>query len=184
MRRLTILVDMDDVLDELLKHWVSALNKKCNTDVGREDITGWDIHPYFPTLSQAELYAPLKEESFWANMTPVDGATQYIEQLQKDGHCVLVVTATHYGTVKPKIKWLLNTFHSLVWEDIIITSHKQLIKGDVLVDDGIHNLEGGTYFKILMDAPHNRSYDAEANGMARTTSWKDAYRLISDIANT
>lgn len=154
MKRLTVLADMDEVLNELLKHWVSALNKKCRSDIRREDITGWEIRPYFPALSQTEIYAPLKEDDFWLNMTPAAGAKQYIERLQKDGHRVLVVTAAHYGTVKPKIKWLLNTFTSIAWEDVIIAFHKQIINGDVLVDDGVHNLEGGSYFKILMDAPH------------------------------
>jgi hypothetical protein len=42
-----------------------------------------------------------------------------------------------------------------------------MIRGDVLIDDGIHNLEGGDYKKILFTAAHNRNYDAEANGMIR-----------------
>ena len=33
----------------------------------------------------------------------------------------------------------------LTWDQVIVTSRKQLIRGDVLIDDGIHNLEGGQY---------------------------------------
>ena len=28
-----------------------------------------------------------------------------------------------------------------------------------MIDDGIHNLIGGEYKKILFDAPYNRSFD-------------------------
>ena len=72
----------------------------------------------------------------------------------------------------------------MTWNDVIITAHKQLIKGDVLIDDGIHNLEGGDYFKILMTAPHNRYYDADKNGMYRVSSWSDAYSVIQALACT
>lgn len=63
-----------------------------------------------------------------------------------------------------------------------ITSHKQLVKGDVLIDDGTHNLEGGNYFKILMTAQHNKKYDAEANGMLRVETWAEVYSAITLLA--
>ncbi|MBO5639771.1 MAG: hypothetical protein J5916_07690 [Oscillospiraceae bacterium] len=65
---------------------------------------------------------------------------------------------------------------------MIITSRKQLIRGDVLIDDGIHNLEGGAYIKILMTAPHNRNYDAEANGMIRAHHWAEIEEIIRRLS--
>ena len=61
---------------------------------------------------------------------------------------------------------------------MIITSRKQLIRGDVLIDDGIHNLEGGDYAKILVTAPHNIDYDAEANGMIRVKDWDEILSAV------
>ena len=55
-----------------------------------------------------------------------------------------------------------------------------LIKGDVLIDDGFHYLEGGSYFKILIDAPYNQDYDAEKNGMVRVSTLKEAYDVIRE----
>lgn len=65
---------------------------------------------------------------------------------------------------------------------MIITANKQMIRGDVLIDDGVHNLEGGSYKKILMTAPHNRNYDAEANGMIRVSNWTEIEKSIFDLA--
>ena len=48
----------------------------------------------------------------------------------------------------------------------------------MLIDDGIHNLEGGDYRKILFTAPHNRFYDAEANGMTRVNTWEEIVEII------
>lgn len=99
------------------------------------------------------------------------------------GHEVYIVTATPYISVPEKMDDLLfRWFPFITWEQVIITSRKQLIKGDVLIDDGIHNLEGGDYVKILMTAPHNRDYDAEANGMIRVNNWKEIEEVIADLS--
>lgn len=77
---------------------------------------------------------------------------------------------------------LFRRFPFISWDQVIITSRKQLIKGDVLIDDGIHNLEGGDYIKILVTAPHNRDYDAEANGMIRVYNWKQIEEVINQLS--
>ena len=56
-----------------------------------------------------------------------------------------------------------------------------MIRGDVLIDDGLHNLIGGDYRKILFDSPHNRSFDAEGNGMIRVHNWDEAEQAIAAI---
>lgn len=52
----------------------------------------------------------------------------------------------------------------------------------VLVDDGIRNLVGGSYEKLLMNAPHNRNYHAEANDMRCVMNWGETYNAICEIA--
>ena len=44
--------------------------------------------------------------------------------------------------------------------------------------DGVHNLEGGDYAKILVTAPHNIDYDAEANGMIRVKDWDEILSAV------
>ena len=43
MKKLTILIDMDDTLEDLLGAWVSYLNTQYGTNVHKEDIRQWDI---------------------------------------------------------------------------------------------------------------------------------------------
>lgn len=69
----------------------------------------------------------------------------------------------------------------LTWDQVIVTSRKQLIRGDVLIDDGIHNLEGGQYNKVLMTAPHNVHFDAEAHDMIRVHNWKEIEEVINRL---
>lgn len=43
---------------------------------------------------------------------------------------------------------------------------------------GVHNLDGGVYAKILMDAPHNRGIDESLYGALRAHNWDDVYQYI------
>lgn len=182
MKRLTILIDMDDVLEDLVGCWISELNRKHGTTVTIEDVTDWKIAKFFPTLSSEELYAPLFDPDMWSRLEAMPNAPEIVRRLVDDGHTIRVVTATHYGTVLPKMKRFLSMYPFLKWEDVIIASDKSMIVGDVIIDDGTHNLETASCAKILFDRPHNRSYDAEANGMIRVKSWEEIYAVISKMA--
>lgn len=185
MKRLTILVDMDDTIEDLLSAWVSYLNTKYGTSIQKDDVTQWDISKSFPTLSREQVYEPLYLDSFWLSVKPINGAAETLQKLIKDGHQVLIVTTSSYETLHTKMEEVLfKYFPFLSWNDVIITSRKQLVNGDVLVDDGTHNLEGGQYLRILMDAPHNRAYSAESNGMIRVYNWGEAYGVISRYARS
>ena len=175
-----ILVDMDDVLEPLAEHLCAELNARHGTAVQRDDLTSWDIEQFFPSLTIEQIFAPLHEPSFWMAMEPKKGAARALKTLVEYGHTVRVVTASHPGTVKAKMDWLLNAYPCLKWEDVIIATDKSLILGDVIIDDGVHNLESSKCpIKILFDAPHNRNYDARANRMVRAANWADVMFYLS-----
>lgn len=59
MRHLTILVDMDDTIENLAEAWVDYLNARHQTSTSLSDITDWDISKAFPTLTKEQVYFPL-----------------------------------------------------------------------------------------------------------------------------
>lgn len=183
MKHLTVLVDMDDTIENLLDTQVETLNKEHGTNVSPGHVKQWDVSMAFPSLSWKDVYAPLLRDEFWINVKPIEGAQKVLNQLIEDGHKVFIVTASAYETLRAKMDYVLfRYFPYLSWNNVIITSNKQMIKGDVLIDDGIHNLKGGDYEKILMDAPHNRGYNAKRGGMTRVKNWEDAYQRVCEIA--
>lgn len=182
MTKLTLLIDMDDVLEDLVGCWITELNHRHGTTVSLEDVTDWKIAKFFPELTSDELFAPLFDPAMWAKLPQMQNAPEVVKRLMDDGHTVRVVTATHYGTVEPKMKRFLELYPYLKWEDVIIASDKSVIKGDVMIDDGTHNLETTSCAKILFDRPHNRKYNAEENGMVRAHTWDEIYQLVTKIA--
>ncbi|MCL2699455.1 MAG: hypothetical protein FWE68_04005 [Defluviitaleaceae bacterium] len=180
-KKLRILVDLDEVLNNLLDCWVDYLNERHNTNANPQDLKVWNVNALFPALTAEEADRPLYEDALWKRLSPRAGSVEYLKKFIDDGHDVLVVTASVYQTIPAKMNWLFDNYPYLSWENVIITKRKQLIQADILIDDGIHNLEGGNYFKILFDSPNNRHYDAEANGMVRVYSLKEAYEITKKI---
>lgn len=184
MKKLTILVDMDDVLENLVECWVDELNKKCGSSLCEEDITDQRIAKFFPSLTNEDLFSPLNTAEFWGKIAPMQNAQDILKKLIDDGHTIRIVTASHYATVPAKIKRLLEMYPYLKWEDVIVASDKSLIFGDIMIDDGTHNLEVTSCgLAVLFDRPHNRSYNDEAAGMVRVETWDEIYEVVSEFAD-
>ena len=178
---MTILFDADDTAENLLECWVNTLNRRHGLSVNKDEITEWDMTLAFPTLSPEEVFSPLYEDDFWQQVTPLPGCVEYLQRLIDDGHELYMVTATDYRTCRAKIDRLIEIFQFLSQDHIIICDHKQMIRGDVLIDDAPHNLIGGKYRKILMSAPHNRDFNAAAHDVYRADSWDAVYSIIKSF---
>lgn len=177
-----ILVDMDDTLVNLLDAWIDALNKKYSIEVNSNEIIDWDISKFFPSLTKHQVFEPLFDNDFWNTVKPKEGAVQYLKQLKDDGYKIYICTSTNYKIIKDKMdKVLFKYFDFLSWNDVIITYDKQIVNADFLVDDGIHNLIGGKYKSILMDAPHNRNFNECEFGITRVKTWEEIYTLIKSL---
>lgn len=175
---------MDDVLENLSVAWVDYLNKKYGTTVKPEEVVDWQVDQFFPELTKDQVYGALWDDALWQTVRPIEGASEILRELMNDGHEVYIVTNSHYRALVSKMDDVLfKYFPYLSWDQVIITSNKQMIRGDVLIDDGIHNLVDGDYIKILMDCPYNHTYDAEAMGMYRVNSWRTIRGLIRDLSN-
>lgn len=182
-RQLTILIDMDDTIENLCEEWVKYLNEKYGTDVKHSDIKDWDMTKAFPTLDDKSIYSPLIEPELWKRIKPLPGAVDKVGQLINDGHRVVIVTSSNPDTVSHKLNLVLfKYFPFLTYHDVIISSQKQLVNGDILIDDYPPNLEGGTYKGMLMNAYHNEAYDAEGNGFIRVKNWDEIYEIIYEMA--
>lgn len=131
-------------------------------------------------MTKQQIYGVLQEDEVWAKLTPMPGAQEYLKRLHDEGHELYMVTATDYRTCRVKIERILELFPFLDANHIIIVHNKQMVMGDVLIDDGPHNLVNGPYFRILFDQPHNRGINEKKYGMYRAVGWEQVYQLIHE----
>lgn len=99
---MTILVDMDDTIEQLLKAWVQGVNEKYGRSVQYEDIASWDVSAAFPGLTWEQVYAVPMEPGFWKTVEPVPGAAEALQKFMAAGHSVYIVTATPHESVPEK----------------------------------------------------------------------------------
>ena len=76
---------------------------------------------------------------------------------------------------------MIELFPFLSSEQIICEKNKQSVKGDILIDDGVHNLLGGSYRKFLFNQPNNLLFDEREHDIIRVYSWKEIYERISSF---
>ena len=176
-----ILIDMDDTIELLLEAWVKKANALYGRDVKCEDVKEWDVTKAYPGLTHDEVYGVLKDPDFWFTVEPAPGAAEGVRRLMEE-HEVYIVTVTPCDEIAPKMNNLIyRCFPYITWDRIVITGSKQLLSADVLIDDGPHNLIGGAYEKILVDAPYNRDFDEKAHGMTRVRSWEEILKTVDRI---
>lgn len=167
-----ILVDFDNVMVNTGECWIEWLNKQHNTTVKWNGVCDYDLTKAFHTLSSDEIFSPLQKEEFWRMVSPMPSAVRTLKRLVDEGNEVIVCTATWPDTYGMKYKLVLNKFFPFIGVDNIIVAHrKQMILGDLLIDDAPFNLIGGKYASVLFDAPHNRNFDNASSGIDRLLSW-------------
>lgn len=181
--KLTILIDMDDTIEYLLADWLKWLNDWYGTNVTEDDVRDYDLTKAFPSLEPAQVYSPLMFHDLWANLKPVPGARYAIERMQNDGHDIYIVTSSNFQTINTKITCVLNRYFPTIDNDhVIIARKKQMIRGDVMIDDAPHNLIGGQYLKIMPTAAHNRDFDAQKYHILRAENWEEIYDIVHEYA--
>lgn len=121
------------------------------------------------------------DKKLWSNIEAVNESKKYTYLLSKNPNIELfIITATHPKIIQTKIEWLNKNFPWFTYDHIIVSSNKQIFKMDVMIDDAIHNLEGGKYHKVLFSYPWNENYPAKRNGMIRVHKWEEIYNYIID----
>lgn len=133
---MTILVDADGVLENLPVEFPALLNEKYGTDVQFEQMREWGFAKSFPKLTYEQIFSAELEETLYDRIRPIGGAPEYLKKLIDDGNTVYVVTSTPYEAVSLKMKKVMERFFPfLTWKNFIIASRKQMIKGDVLIEE-------------------------------------------------
>ena len=100
---MTILVDMDDTIEQLLKAWIRRINEKYGYSVTLDQITDWNVAAPYPGLTHNQVYNVLHEPGFWKTVEPIPGAAEGLKHFLEQGHEVFIVTATQREHLQEKM---------------------------------------------------------------------------------
>ena len=187
---ITILVDMDDVLTDLITPWINMINKKYNINRSISSVTEWHLNNIFKKeinnglFTRDDIYNILYEHELWDNVKPIKDAQKSLKYLYDAGYNVIICTATDYKIAQYKFdNCLLKYFPFINKKDIIITDRKELVRGDILIDDSADNILKFPGYGILFDKPHNKKLLTDNyNNKIRAKDWVDIMSIIHTLS--
>lgn len=177
-KKITLLIDQDDVLAEYIQGVTEAYNKKYGTQISAEACTSWNLY----TVFGEEVDTVMHDPALFRRLEPVKDALEVFERLYKSNLFEMyIVTAANPACVEAKFEWIRKHLPFFPEDRVIVCKRKYMIRGDFLLDDGMHNIEeflvnGGT--PIIFERPHNRNQREE---IPRVRDWLSFERMIMEM---
>lgn len=162
---MTILVDIDSTITNFSETLLDCLNVEYGTNHEYDEIDhyGWFDDTFF------NPWRITNNTRFWDRIAVNPVAIQVIENWIKEGHKVYLVTASSYNQMLGyKINKTVENFNHLLLDskNVIVAHNKNMIKGDLLIDDSEANLANFDGKTICYAQPWNKDYQGK-----RTDSW-------------
>lgn len=179
-----IIVDQDEVIckfvDRILEYW----NEDKHTSVMREDIKDWRMETTLGQGSEDFIRSMMRYQELMRDLQPVEGAIYGMKKLIDSGHDVVIATAVPRcaGIVyNGKLEWLRRNMPWFDLKNFVAIHRKSLLQGDILLDDGPHNIQEWTASArpaVVFDAPWNKSCKAPH----RVKHWNEFLKLVEQLS--
>ena len=151
-----IICDMDEVIVDMMNPLLKRYNERFGSDITIEDITQWEL--------PQDMKCIYKQEYFFFQLPPIVGATEGVRQLMEWGHDIIIATnhSADGFIAGEKADWI-NEFLPELEGNMMIGARKDLLQGDVIIDDNADYLINSPCpIKICMDRPWNRELISNA----------------------
>jgi len=153
-----VLLDCDDVITNFLGHLIEKWNAKVSEDkqIHIEDIKTWDLSQ----IADASIYDIFRSEGFFEELRAKEYSISTIKQLiESERYDIYVVTAC--GSPKEfeeKLRWFQHYIPEFNTNRIISIKEKSMIRGDILIDDNVTNLDECARYMdcVIYDMPSNQ----------------------------
>ena len=176
--RLSVALDIDDLLMECTEYAIKLANEKYKYDppITIYEANGWGklgtrvdvVHEFF------------SEASFYETQPVIEGAKEFVGKLSEMAE-VFVSTAVPPEFMGIRAKRILQEFPQIPSNHIYMGFRKDKIHVDILFDDALHNvLNSNAQYPILMRRPWNE----EATGMLAVNTYDEFLRVAEVIAES
>tara|TARA_B100000085_G_scaffold91924_1_gene83100 strand:- start:3214 stop:3810 length:597 start_codon:yes stop_codon:yes gene_type:complete len=186
-------------VDGVLLKWEEAFDDfMTGQGLTKKDQGHFDLRKHYPDVPAEALntyISVFNESAYMRYLEPMDGAVEYVTKLAEEGYRFSVVSSQTTNKVANRAREdNLKEVFGDVFEDFTFLETGQgkyyaLQKFDmetIWIDDKPDNVESGKVLglvPILLDLPHNRSYNNKQMNIQRANSWKDIYDIIKEKHN-
>lgn len=150
------MVDVDGVLADFTG---AALR---GTSLKPENVKSWELFDQLNPEEVKYVKDKLSSPYFWAHeIKPREDARGFGDRLSALGfdHIIVVTSPWNQEVIAARAEWMYKHFKNQ-FDALAFEKHKQCVPGDLLIDDGVHNLSAwakvhGYEGAVCMAQPYN-----------------------------
>ncbi len=180
-----VLFDVDEVIADFSGLFLDLASRATNRGYRREQVTEWKIEAAIglPGWAAREVRAELARPGAAHRLQPLPGAIEAVRRIA-ERHAVYFVTAPLAESetwAHDREEWLRLHFGDELGSRVVHTDHKEVVAGDVFVDDKPANVERWAAAHpektaVLWSHPWNSA--VVVAGAVRASSWDDLFKLV------
>lgn len=177
-----IATDVDDTTLGFLTEVCKRYNRDYDDALTPDSFQSWAMDAWVKPECGRHIYDYIHDPTLYTESMPVPGAAEGIQALTLMGHRVIFASSCEDGTAERKMDRLVQLgmlTPTRRRKDFLPVSDKSLVRADVLVDDGTHNVEAFPGRAILYTRGHNRDYQPDGTRVTRANSWVEVVEQIA-----
>ena len=183
-----IIIDFDEVICD--NQFVQSYNEFFNTNKKHSDFPGFYVDKSIEDPETRRAFGEyLLKRNFYKGAVLKDGVKEALEQLSQK-YDVYICTAYYMDYVRndcgivlqQKYEFIAREMPNFNMSKVIFTSSKNVVVGDIMIDDNINNLlTNKSYQKLLFTAEHNEKYtedELRAKSIVRVNNWQEVLDIL------
>ena len=176
--RLSVALDIDDLLVECTAYAIRLANEKYNF---QPPISIYEAKSWGKTGARIDvIHEFFSDPHFYQTQPVIKGAKEFVKKLSEMAE-VFVSTAIPPEFMGIRAQQIQREFPEIPADHIYMGARKDKIKVDILFDDALHNvLNSNAHYPILMRRPWNES----ATGVLAVNTYDEFLKLVEVIADS
>ena len=176
--RLSIALDIDDVLMECVPYAIRLANEKYRFD---PPLTIYEVDRWGTLGTRADvIFEFFQDPEFFRTQPVIKGAKQLVKKLSKMAE-IFVSTSVYPQFMSIRAKRIMEEFPEIPPDHIYMGSRKDRIDVDILFDDGMHNVSrSNADYPILLRRPWNQ----DATGVLAVNNYEEFLKLVEVISDS
>lgn len=173
-KKTIVCLDADDTLLSCNELAIQMLNEAKGYNLTIEDVTAWN-----ECGNKAdERLQYFHDIRFFERQKALPGAKEFVRKLLERGVEVVILTAVSAIAATQRIRTIREEFPEIPEKNIIITSRKDLVQCDILIDDAPHNVfDSAAKWPVLLRRPWNHN----VSGFLSVGGYDEALALVDRI---
>ncbi len=176
--RLSVALDIDDVLMECIPYAIRLANEKYNYN---PPLSIYEVDRWGKLDTRADvIFEFFRDPEFFRSQPIIKGAQEFVRKLSEVAE-VFVSTSVYPEYMSIRALRIMQDFPEIPQDHIYMGAGNDRIDVDILLDDGMHNVfRSNASYPILMRRPWNQ----DATGMLAVNNYDEFLKLVEVIADS